>query len=186
MEKTTEGVEQHTQTDRLEEHVAYPHHPNRKASYLYVKNHKTLVKQMNLPCFKCFMKTIDGPLPAKAYEKREVHHYLLEWATWNAVDPRKVQKILDNGFFDPYGFAAKMKGQPFESPDDIRNLFVLCHEHHMDHSIGIHHTDGPLWLSDMVAKDGIDILLSKEEWTLLNEGKAELNDEGRVIILESA
>jgi hypothetical protein len=172
-------VKQHEQTQRDEEYVVFPEHAQRSESELFRKNKHKLVHEMNLPCFKCNVKSGGNP-PPEAFEHREVHHYLVEWSAFNAVDPVKVQHLLDNGFFDPYGFAAQMKGQPFESPDDIRNLLVLCQKHHRQASVGIHHATAPEWLSDMVAKDGVDILLTKQQWADLMAGKTVLSESGQL------
>lgn len=172
-------VKQHEQTQRDEEYVVFPEHAQRTESTLFRQNKHRLVHEMNLPCFKCAVKHSGSP-PPEAYEHREVHHYLCEWSAFNAVDPTKVQHLLDSGFFDPYGFAAQMKGQPFESPDDIRNLLVLCEKHHRDGSVGIHHSTTPEWLSDMTAHDGVDILLTRTEWTELSSGKASISEDGQL------
>jgi hypothetical protein len=181
---TTQGVEQHVQNTEVEQHIVYPDHPNRgSASSLFRKTHDILVKEMNLPCFKCFMKHEE--VPPEAYENRQVHHYLIEWAKWNAAKGESIQKALDMGFYDPYGFAKKMKGQPFISPDDIRNMMVLCQKHHTGSGTGIHHTEGPEWTSDLFTKEGVDLLLDKEQWKLLCEDKAEIGENGEFIVKDS-
>lgn len=178
-------VEEHEQTEKVTEYVVFPEHSQRTESELFRANKHKLVHELNLPCFKCAMKSYPNHPPPEAYQNREVHHWLVEWAAWNAVDPAKVQYLLDNGFFDAYGFSAQMKGQPFESPDDIRNLIVLCERHHRDGHVGVHHSTAPEWLSDLVAKDGVDILLTDEEWRLLASGQAELGDDGKLIMKEA-
>lgn len=174
------NVKQHEQAGRIEEYIIYPEHSQRTESELFKKNKDKLIKELNLPCFKCASKS-NSILPSEAYEHREVHHWLVEWATFNAVDPKKVQHLLDSGFFDPYGFAVKMKGESFESPDDIRNLLVLCAKHHRESGVGIHHSSAPEWLSDLVAKDGVNILLTKEEWADLAAGKLEIATDGHLV-----
>jgi hypothetical protein len=47
------------------------------------------------------------------------------------------------------------------SPDDVRNMLVLCQEHHtgVDHEnsgTGIHQITFPVWLIQKLAKTGID------------------------------
>lgn len=177
-------VDEHEQTNTVKEYVVWPKHEPREESKLYKANKEKLIDEMNLPCFKCAMKAWPDKPPPSSYTNREVHHYVVEREAWNAVDPKKVQYLFDNGFFDPYGFSAKMRGQPVESPDDIRNLVVLCEQHHRHAHVGIHHSTAPNWLSDMVAKNGVDILLTEEEWRLLASGRAELGDDGRIITKE--
>lgn len=156
-------VKAHEQTERAEEYVMFPEHVQRSESPLFTNNKHMLVKEMKLPCFKCNLKHAGNP-PQEAFEHLEVHHWLVEWASFNAIEPQRAQQLLDSGFFDPYGFAAKMKGQPFESPDDLRNLVVLCAKHHRDPHVGIHHATMPEWLSDLLTKEGQNVLLTKEEY----------------------
>ncbi|MCL6443638.1 MAG: hypothetical protein K6T83_09315 [Alicyclobacillus sp.] len=179
-------VEEHEQTERFEEHVVTPKHDDRDhESELFRRNKHLLVHEMNLPCFKCAMKAWPDKPPPEAYEGREVHHYIVEWSKEKAVDLQKLQHLFDSGFFDPYGFSAKMRGQSVESVDDIRNLVILCSRHHRGKGIGIHNSTAPEWLSDLVAKDGVDILLTDEEWRLLASGQAELGDDGKLIMKEA-
>jgi hypothetical protein len=177
-------VEAHEQTQRVEEHAIFPSHEQRTESELFRHNKHKLVHDMNLPCFKCNIKHNGNP-PPSAYEHREVHHGLVEWSAWHAVDPAKVQTLLDGGFFDPYGFAKQMHGQPFESPDNLRNLIVLCATCHRSEGVGIHHATMPEWMSDMVALDGVDILLTKDEWNLLVTLKAVIAEDGHLVLKES-
>jgi hypothetical protein len=91
-------------------------------------------------------------------EHLETHHFVIEWAAWESADPLKVQKLFDDGWVDFYGYSTKLKGSKVDSPDDIRNLIVLCPLHHRGKGVGIHETSTPIWMSQLVAKDGTEIL----------------------------
>lgn len=148
-------TKKHEQRQTLHQDVVYPDHVERTTSKEFRHNRHTLVDQLDLPCWICGSR-----------EKREVHH-LHEWALWNSLDPSKVLNTLR--CFDPYGFTKNNPSEPVESPDDIRNLLVLCGEHSQDGKtipgghhrgvdIGIHTITFPIWLSIRAKKDGIDIV----------------------------
>lgn len=50
-----------------------------------------------------------------------------------------------------------MTGQPVESPDDIRNLLVLCETHHRGVDTGVHKLTFPIWLPQRAAQQGQEI-----------------------------
>lgn len=54
-----------------------------------------------------------------------------------------------------------MKDIPITSVDDIRNIMVICREHHIGGltdgtSNGIHNMSFPAWVCQKIAKDGRD------------------------------
>lgn len=92
---------------------------------------------------------------------REVHH-VFEWAFWNALSPKKVTNILNAiEFYDDDYVASATSPEALhtyltgltqtkrflDSPDDARNLVVLCREHHRLKYTGIHTVSFPLWLA---------------------------------------
>jgi hypothetical protein len=145
----------HEQKHTITEFIEYPDHEARTESAEFRKNKRILVKQLDLPCWTCGSR-----------DHREVHH-LHEWALWGALDAEKVLDTLHQ--FDPYGFTHKMGEQPIESPDDIRNLLVLCGHHttlageeipgghHRGVDLGIHDLTFPIWLALHSAKDGVEL-----------------------------
>jgi hypothetical protein len=146
--------------------VKFPAHKKRTASPEFQKNKDILVKQLNLPCFICDNRGI-----------REVHH-VHEWALWEALDPKKVLNTLH--IFDPYGFTNKMGETPLESPDDIRNLMVLCGHceingvsvpggHHRGTNAGVHHLTFPVWLAQRAVKPGMSITKGIERMKQVDE-----------------
>lgn len=147
-------VEAHTQVHTFTEVQEYPDHRQRSESAEYRHNHDLLIDELNLPCFVCDMLGLEK----LKSEYLETHHYVIEWSEWNSASPKKVQKLFDDGVFDFYGYSKKLKGKKVESPDDIRNLLVLCPLHHRGDGIGIHESSAPMWTSQMVAKDGVEML----------------------------
>lgn len=144
----------HEQSERLTQDVVYPAHEDRTESAEFRKNKRLLVKQLDVPCWICGSR-----------ESREVHH-LFEWSLFPALDAEKMLDTLH--VFDPYGYTHKMGEQPIESPDDIRNLVVLCghHEvggvavpggHHRGVNLGVHEITLPIWLALRAVKPGVEI-----------------------------
>ncbi len=142
----------------LVEEVIVPDHPPRKASHEFLTNRVLLITRMGLGCWIC------GSFGSKA-APLEVHH-LHEWSLWDALDPAKVLQTLH--CFDPYGFTMKAGLAPIESPDDVRNLLVLCSScelegqaiaggHHRGVDAGIHALTWPIWLAQRAARAGVSL-----------------------------
>ena len=141
-EPETQGTHETHRT--LCEDVIYPDHPQRTESAEFSHNKRLLVKQLDVPCWICGSR-----------ENREVHHYFVEWALFEDVCPEKLLDAVHQ--FDPYGFGKKMADQPIETPDDIRNLLVLCAGHHREVEQGIHVMTHPIWHAQKIVRDGIKI-----------------------------
>ena len=144
----------HEMKHSITEFIVMPDHEKRTESSLFAKNKRTLVKQLDLPCWVCGSR-----------DAREVHH-LHEWSLWNALDPEKVLDTLH--IFDPYGYTHNMGEKDIESPDDIRNLLVLCGHcdidgipvaggHHRGVDAGIHDLTFPTWIAQRATKAGMSI-----------------------------
>lgn len=147
-------TKEHEQKHTITEFIDYPDHEKRTESSEFRKNKRILTRQLDLGCWVCGSR-----------ENREVHH-LHEWALWDALDPEKVLDTLH--VFDPYGFTHHGGDKPIETPDDIRNLLVLCghHEvngvpvpggHHRGNDLGVHDLTFPIWVAQRAVKDGISI-----------------------------
>lgn len=124
----------------LTQDVIYPAHEQRSVSSEFRRNRITLIRKLDVGCWICGSK-----------EKREVHH-IHEWSLWNALDKDKVLTTLH--CFDPYGYTSHNPEEPIDSPDDIRNLLVLCGEHsnisgghHRGKEIGVHTITFPIWIA---------------------------------------
>lgn len=144
----------HHQQHTMIEVVDYDAHAARTESADFRKNKRQMVRQLDLPCWCCGSR-----------EKREVHH-LFEWALFSKLDPEKVLDTLH--VFDPYGYTHQMGDKAIETPDDIRNLIVLCGSHTIDGveipgghhrgvNIGIHDITFPIWLAQRAVKPGENI-----------------------------
>lgn len=135
----------HEQVETLEIDVEYPEHAQRTESAEFGLNKRLLVTKLDLPCFSCGSKTA-----------REVHHMVIEWAEWDNADPAKVLQLVHQ--FDIYGYASQLGDKPVLSPDDIRNLVVICACCHRGRGTGIHMVPFPNWISQVAAKQGIVVL----------------------------
>ncbi len=138
----------HSQDETLRQDVLYPEHVQRTESAEFARNKHQLIHKLNLGCWICGSR-----------EKREVHHYICEWALWEDVDPAKALRTAHA--IDPYGFAAHDPEKPIESPDDIRNLMVLCETHHRAPFFGVHTITFPIWVSQREVKPGVQITQSE-------------------------
>jgi len=147
-------TEKHVQKHTITEYINYPDHDDRKESALFRKNRVLLLRTMKCGCWICDSK-----------EKLEVHH-LHEWALWDALDHNKVLDTLKA--IDIYGFTKQDSITPIESPDDKRNLVVLCGSceingqtvaggHHRGVSAGAHALTMPIWLAQRAVKPGLSI-----------------------------
>ena len=61
-------------------------------------------------------------------ESIQIHHYGAEWMFAPVVAFDKLKSFLLE--WDVYGYGRVLHAQPMTSVDDIRNLMVLCREHH--------------------------------------------------------
>lgn len=135
--------EDHEVTKTLHEDVIYPAHEKRTESSLFRENKEYLVAKLDTPCFICGSK-----------ENREVHH-IFEWSTFPALDPKKMQNVLK--IFDFYGYSKDDPHSPITSPDDKRNLVVLCELHHRGEDNGVHAITFPIWIALSALKPGVSL-----------------------------
>ena len=146
-------------------HVAVPewvptHAERDEASPEFRHARETLIADGHTACWGC-------AIAGRKVPAAEAHHFGVEWCEWNAADPDLVLAFLE--LIDPYGYAAKMKGQPLTGVDDIRNLLMLCVGCHRgaprqpaDKAVepggyeggGIHCQSWPMWLAERLRKSG--------------------------------
>ena len=149
---------EHLDKTSFTQEVLVPDHPPRKASAEFERNRVVLLVKKGVGCWIC------GSTGTKA-APLEVHH-LHEWSLWGALDPDKVLQTLH--CFDPYGFTEQAGEKPIESPDDIRNLLVLCSScdlegrpvaggHHRGLDCGVHALTWPVWLPQRAVKAGVSL-----------------------------
>lgn len=144
LSRARDVVKAHLIRKTVHEVIADPEHGHRTESAEYRHNRHVLLDRLDLPCLVCGTR-----------QQRQTHH-IFEWMSWKKLDPRKVLRLLR--IFDPYGFAHHMGDKPVESPDDIRNLLVLCEKHHIRRRTGVHETTFPPWYAQAAARDG-DVIL---------------------------
>lgn len=114
----------------LDELVAYPPHPPRRASATYTKTHHHLVYVLDAPCWVCGVRHSTGGA-------METHHYRFEWASQFGLDLTKVEAD-----FPDLTDRAKLA----EWIDSEGNMLVLCATHHRAKYEGIHMITYPAWL----------------------------------------
>ncbi len=172
-------IVEHFKKGTFEEQYWIPAHGKRRASSLFRKNKKFIRDECGSPCWVC------GSL-----ENREVHH-IFEWSLWNALDPKKVTNILNAIEFydDDYTSRAEdvtklrdkivttCEEKPIiDTPDDIRNLVVLCRKHHRLKHTGIHTITFPIWLA-MSATPLEGAVLSREQLLAAIERVKKIDEE---------
>lgn len=136
----------HETVENLRCDEVFPEHEQRGAgSAEFEANRRQLIQKLQTPCFSC-----------GSTEHLEVHHWVTEWALAEDADWNKVFKLVHH--FDIYGFAAQLGDKPISGPDDIRNLVVLCVKCHRGAGVGIHLVPFPMWIGQVMAKDGTTVL----------------------------
>ena len=149
------SVQSHEVVRHLTEVVIYPYHAKRAESEEFRKNKQRLKDDGHFRCWVC------GKTDGLA-----VHHFGCEWALADICDFDKLKKFCET--FDPYGYGNLLMHRPMSSVDDIRNLLVLCEEHHVGGSKdgsanGIHEITFPVWLIQKLAKTGEDPVPERKE-----------------------
>lgn len=127
----------------LTQDVIYPAHaPRGPGSAEFEKNRRQLIDGDKHGCWIC-----------NTTENLEAHH-IFEWSLFDDLDPKLMQNVL--AILDFYDYSAKMTN-PLLSPDDIRNLLILCETHHRGFDNGIHSLTFPVWCCLKVLKPGVEI-----------------------------
>lgn len=148
---TGEAVPAHIQTHTLTESIWYPEHAPRKASSFYRKTHKRLIYDLDEACWICGIRRSTGG-------KMETHHFHLEWALANGVDPIKI-------FADFPDMASADDEHLRHWLDSEGNMLVLCDAHHRHGLVGIHTITYPAWVAQRWLKSGHDISQPQgEKW----------------------
>lgn len=139
-------VPAHSQTRTLTESVYYAAHDARRASAEYERLHHHLVYELDEPCWICGVR--QSQLPAGQH--METHHWHVEWALANRVDPAKI--LAD---FPEMGAADEPHLRAWL--DSEGNMLVLCPDHHRHGLVGIHMITYPAWVAQRWLSDGHDI-----------------------------
>lgn len=141
-------VKEHLMKKSLTMFIFYPRHKRRTRSSLFVKNRDYLIDDLKTTCWIC-----------ESNKNLEAHH-LHEWSLWNLLDQDKVLETLR--LIDPYGFTRKDPNTPIESPDDLRNLMILCRECHRGKFKGVHDLTFAIWLARRSVKEDKKIVDMKK------------------------
>ncbi len=170
---------EHLKKGTFEEQYWIPAHNARRESKLFSDNKKFIRDECGAPCWVCGAET-----------DLEVHH-VFEWAFWNALDPVKVTNILNAIEFYDDDYIAKAKDakalrarlkrlseskKVLDTPDDARNLVVLCREHHRFKYNGIHSVSFPLWLAVSAVPTGGGVL-TREQLLIAVERVTKIDEE---------
>jgi hypothetical protein len=143
----------HQVTRTLTESVMYPAHQARTASAEYRKVHNHLINVLDEPCWSCGVRqtTLGDPVANhRGAAQMETHHYHVEWALANAVDPAKV--LADFPEMKDATDAALRTWLDSEG-----QMLVLCDICHRSGHYGIHSITYPAWSAQRFFRDGWDL-----------------------------
>lgn len=148
-------VLEHVMKRTLHEVVITPDHVRRTESKQFRASKKRLRADGHYHCWVCGSK-----------DNLQVHHFGIEWSLANVADWEKVKAFVEE--WDPYGYGRLLRNVPMTSADDVRNMLVLCQEHHtgVDHAdggsgTGIHEMSFPIWLVQKLGR--ADVVPQKGE-----------------------
>ena len=143
-------VKEHAMQRTLREIVIVPDHVHRTESAEFRRSKERLKADGHYRCWVC-----------GTTENLQVHHFAMEWSLANVADWSQTKTFVEE--WDPYGYGRLLRSQPVTSADDVRNMLVLCQDHHtgVDHEdggggTGIHQITFPVWLIQKLAKPGAD------------------------------
>lgn len=141
--KSKKIIKKRIATRNLVETVLVPEHEERTTSKEFVNSRKRLKEDGHYQCWIC-----------GTTEDLHVHHFLCEYSLSNMCNYDELKKACEK--FDIYGYGKLLQNKPITSVDDIRNMMVLCQEHHTggvtkDGSAnGIHNLSFPVWVSQKI------------------------------------
>ena len=133
--------------------VNYPNHEKRKNSSIYTKTHHELCHVKDFPCFIC------GKTQKKNGISLETHHFYCEKAAENAIDwiafgefAKHTYNIQTGENIGQHFDWKEVEKNPDIFTDSPHNMIVLCKEHHISGSKGIHHVPFPEWILQNIPK----------------------------------
>ena len=112
-----QNVPTHAQIKTIREVVITPEHIVRAESSQFKKSKERLEDDGHYQCWVCGIK-----------DELQVHHYAAEWSLAEIIDYDKLKQFCEE--WDCYGYGKLLKNIPITSVDDIRNMMVLCQDHH--------------------------------------------------------
>jgi hypothetical protein len=173
-------IKAHSQEESMDFEEIIPAHVNRKGASQseFDRAKKFLTKVYGgKRCIVCEMR---GETPKDHIES----HHVFEWCHWNDNDMKMVEAtlralspflhgmymiskedILEGKEIPSLWNHPELKDKPFDSLDDPRNQYFLCHAHHQQSTnaeiedgydiIGLHHVPFPQWLQYLGLPSGI-------------------------------
>jgi hypothetical protein len=152
-------VPQHPVSRRLSETIMYPEHHARNASAEYRAVHHHLIYELDEPCWICGVRnsTLGDPNQNPQHATQiETHHWRVEWALANAVDPAKLfEDFPAMGAADDEHLRAWL--------DSEGNMLVLCDICHRHGLYGVHSITYPAWVAQRWLRDGYDLVKGPTE-----------------------
>lgn len=141
-------TEAHKTVRHLTEVIITPEHAERTESAEFGRSKERLKTDGHYQCWIC-----------GTTENLQVHHFGCEWSLENICDFEKLKVFCEE--YDPYGYGRLLRNQPMTTVDDVRNLLVICQEHHIGGAKdgaanGIHEITFPVWVIQKLAKQGED------------------------------
>lgn len=150
-ESPTNDVPAHEQDEHFVERGLIDEHAERSESAEFRRNRKRLIREHG----RCWMDT-----DVCDQDRLEAHH-IVEWCMWPKVDPVRLQALLRA--FDPHGYSAH-SDDALVTPDDIRNLLLLCDRCHRGVGMGAHHLTVATWMARKARR--VDEAITAEEAAL--------------------
>lgn len=143
-------VPAHEQDETFTEHDLIADHAERSESETF-RHNKAFLRQQHPGCW---MQTdlCDAAAPVEA-------HHIVEWCQWPNVDPDRLKLLLRT--FDPYGYSAFYRDRPIASPDDIRNLILLCDRCHRERDLGAHDLTWPTLWARKARRVGVSVTVGE-------------------------
>jgi hypothetical protein len=167
---------------RLDEIAFYPKHDPRTETPEYVKVHKKLAIEKDLPCLICGVRNStlnDAKQNPYGARQMETHHHVIEWALANAIDPSKFNRILRPNLLHRHSetelyqhdMSAKEIADWVDHHED--NLWVLCDVHHRSKFFGIHEISFPIWGPMDILRPDFEQYVREHLKAALDEGTAD-------------
>jgi len=155
-----EHIDSHNQKMSSHYIVNFPNHEKRKESSTYRKTHHSMCVDKNIPCFIC------GKTQQGSHISLETHHFYCEKAAQNAIDWLKFGEFAKNCYNIQTGEYignkfdwSKVEENPDIFVDSEYNMIVLCKEHHISGTKGVHHVPFPNWILQKYPKDDFQFLM---------------------------
>lgn len=127
--------DEHELKESIDIDIFYPNHPPRTESALFARTRHHVIDVLDTACWVCGSK-----------EKRELHHWIIEWAYADGVDWERMREFYPD--FDWTTFK-----EPGDFVDSAYNMLVLCEVHHRHKNHGIHMMPWPIFIMQRYKRD---------------------------------